>query len=321
MASTVPTRRPALARRWLTTARWLIPAPVRAFCALLWDTVQRFVDDDALTLAGHIAYTALFALFPFLIFLSTLAGVFGQGAAAQRFIGLGLESLPNEVATTLAPAIREITERPRTGLMTVSILVALWAASSGIEALRTALNTAYNAEAPPVFWRSRLQSLILTVLFAGGILLTMTAIVAGPFLWSLLEWVAIVPAFYGWLYGASHWLVGVIVLFGVVAMLYLLLPNRRLGFGDVAPGAAAAVALWAAGAGLFQLYLSQLGRYSVTYGSLGGIVVTLLFFYITACIFILGAELNAALQRRLAARRAAAAAGRAARLAATGGSG
>jgi membrane protein len=301
--------------------RRLIPAPVRALFALLWDTVQRFLEDDALTLAGHIAYTALFALFPFLIFLSTLAGVIGQGAAAQRFIGIGLESLPDEVATTLAPAISEITERPRAGLMTVSILVALWAASSGIEALRSALNAAYNAEAPPVFWRSRLQSLVLTALFAGGILLTMIAIVAGPFLWSLLEWIAIVPAFYGWLYGASRWLVGVVVLFGVIAVLYLLLPNRQLGFADVAPGAAVAVALWAGGASLFQLYLAQLGRYTVTYGSLGGIVVTLLFFYLTACIFIFGAELNAALQRRFAARRAAAIAGRAARLAGAGGSG
>lgn len=289
--------------------------PIRAFFALLWDTAERFLEDDALTLAGHIAYTALFALFPFLIFLSTLAGVIGQGAAAQRFIGIGLESLPAEVATTLAPAIREITERPRTGLMTVSILVALWAASSGIEALRTALNAAYNAEAPPAFWRARLQSLLLTVMFAGGILLTMTAIVVGPFLWSLLEWIAIVPAFYGWLYSASSWLVGVVVLFAVVAILYLLLPNRQLSFADVAPGAAAAVLLWGAGATLFQLYLAQLGRYSVTYGSLGGIVVTLLFFYLTACIFILGAELNAALQRRLAARRAAAVGQRAARLA------
>jgi membrane protein len=279
------------------------------------DTIVRFVENDALTYSGHIAYTALFALFPFLIFLTTLAGFVGQGASAQRFIALGLESLPQEVADTLGPAIREITNQRRTGLMTASIVIAIWVASNGLEALRTALNAAYGAEAPQAFWWARLQSLMLTILLAGGILLTMTAIVAGPFLWQLMEWIAIVPAFYGWLYQASRWLVGVVVLFVVVAALYRMLPNRTLGFLDVAPGALVAVILWGIGASLFQLYLAQLGRYSVTYGSLGGIVITLLFFYISACIFILGAELNAALQRRLAARRAAVAAARAARLA------
>lgn len=302
-------------KRWGRSAYGKMPAPIRAVFGVIRDTVVRFVEDDAFTYSGHIAYTALFSLFPFLIFMTTLAGVIGQGAAAQRFIGLGLQSLPVDVAETLGPAIREITERPRTGLMTASILIGLVVASNGIEALRAALNTAYSAEAPQAVVWARLQSLLLTILLAGGILLTMVAIVAGPFLWDLMEWIAIVPAFYGWLYQASRWLVAVVVLFVVVAVLYRVLPNRVLGFADVAPGALVAVVLWGIGASMFQLYLSQLGRYSVTYGSLGGIVVTLLFFYISACIFILGAEMNAALQRRLAARRAASASERAARLA------
>jgi membrane protein len=284
---------------------WLRHAaqPVMFAGKVLWDAVVHFANDNSLILAGYIAYMTLFAMFPFLIFLTTVGGVIGQGEAATLFIEYLMESVPAEVALTLRPSITEITERPRTGLMTLSILVALWVASSGIEALRSALNEAYNAEQFPAIWKARLQSLGLTVLFTFGIIATMISIVAGPFIWSMLEWALIIPSFYGWLYGVSRYVFGVIVLYGIVALLYFTLPNRSLRKREVFPGAALAVALWLGSLSLFSFYLANMASYSVTYGSLGGIVVTLLFFYVSACIFIFGAEVNAALRRRLVARR------------------
>lgn len=283
---------------------------------ITWDALFHFLNDNSLIIAGYIAYMSLFALFPFLIFLTTLGGVLGQSEAATRVVELGLQSLPPEVASTLEPSIRDITERPRTGLMTISIVVALWVASSGIEALRVALNEAYNAEQYPAIWRARLQSLILTIVFAIGILLTMVAIVAGPFIWSMVEWMLIIPSFYGWLYSLSRYFFGVVVLFGIVVALYYLLPNRSLKRREVFPGAVIAVAVWVVTASLFSYYLSSLANYSVTYGSLGGIVVTLLFFYVSACIFIFGAEINAAVRRHHVAVRAAASADKAAKVSA-----
>jgi membrane protein len=278
---------------------------------VLWDAIVHFVNDNSLTIAGHIAYMTLFALFPFLIFVTTLGGYLGQAEAAARFIEYLLEGLPPEVASTLEPAVREITREPRTGLMTVSIVVTLWVASSGLEALRVALNEAYNAEQAPAIWWARLQSLGLTILFAIGILLAMIAIVAGPFIWAVLEWVLVLPDFYGWLYGISRYVFGVVILYIIIAVLYSVLPNRSLRKGEVLPGAAIAVGLWVGTASLFSIYLANLGRYTVTYGSLGGIVVTMLFFYVSACIFIFGAEINAAWRRREVARRAAATANKA----------
>jgi len=289
-------------------------ASIRVAARVFWDAVVHFVNDNALMYAGYIAYTTIFALFPFLIFLTTLGGVIGQGEAAARFIEYVLEGVPAEVAQTLEPAIEEITSRPRTGLMTISILVALWVASSGLEALRAALNEAYNAEQAPAIWRARLQSLALTVMFALGIIFSMVAIVAGPFIWAVLEWILVVPSFYGWLYGASRYVIGLIVLYLIVVALYYVLPNRSLRRHEVLPGAAVAVVLWVVAASLFSYYLTNLGRYSLTYGSLGGIVVTLLFFYLNACIFIFGAEINAAWRRREVARRVHASAERAARM-------
>ena len=273
-----------------------------------WEALVHFANDNSLILAGYIAYMTLFAMFPFIIFLTTVGGVLGQGEAAARFIDYLLTGIPAEVAVTLEPAIREITERPRTGLMTISIVIALWVASSGLEALRSALNEAYNAEQYPAIWKARLQSLLLTVLFTVGIILSMVSIVAGPFIWSMIEWVLIIPSFYGWMYGLSRYVFGVIVLYVIIVILYFVLPNRSLRKREVFPGAALAVALWIGSASLFSIYLSNMGSYSVTYGSLGGIVVTLLFFYVSACIFIFGAEFNAALRRRNVAARAAASA-------------
>lgn len=280
--------------------------PLRTAGKVLWDAVVHFVNDNSLTIAGHIAYMTLFALFPFIIFITTLGGFLGQAEAAARFIEYLLEGLPAEVAVTLEPAVREITREPRTGLMTVSIVVTLWVASSGLEALRVALNEAYNAEQAPAIWWARLQSLGLTILFAVGIILAMIAIIAGPFIWAVLEWVLALPDFYGWLYGVSRFAFGIVILYIVIAVLYFVLPNRSLRKSEILPGAAVAVGLWILSASLFSLYLANLGRYTVTYGSLGGIVVTLLFFYVSACIFIFGAEINAAYRRHEVARRAAA---------------
>jgi len=299
--------------RWIRIPSRLQPVaqPVVFAGKVLWEAIVHFANDNSLILAGYIAYMTLFAMFPFLIFLTTVGGVIGQGEAATRFIEYLLSSIPSEVAVTLAPSINEIMERPRTGLMTVSILIALWVASSGLEALRSALNEAYNAEQYPAIWKARLQSLGLTILFTFGIILSMISIVAGPFIWSMLEWALIIPSFYGWLYSVSRYVFGVIVLYGIVVILYFILPNRSLRKREVFPGAALAVGLWIGSASLFSVYLSNMASYSVTYGSLGGIVVTLLFFYVSACIFIFGAEVNAALRRRTVAMRAHASAERA----------
>jgi membrane protein len=261
---------------------------------------MHFIDDGGTVLAGSIAFTSLFALFPFLIFLTTLAGEFGQEEAARGFIDLALDGLPPEVVSTIRPAIDQVVEVRRTGLMTVSILVAVWTASSGLEALRTALNYAYGIEEPrPIWWR-RLQSIVFTIIMSISILVLMIVIVAGPFIWDFLVYLFKVPESWSWLYTGARYLFAVLLLYAVVALLYQWLPNRHLHRHEILPGAAVTVVTWLITASLFSLYLQNLGRFSVTYGSLGGIVVTLMFFYLSAAIFIFGAEINGAWRRAVA---------------------
>jgi membrane protein len=288
-------------------------ASLRIGAAILWRAIVHFINDGGTTQAGSIAFTTLFALFPFLIFLTTLAGEFGQEEAARRFVDLWLEGLPAEVGSAIRPAIDQVVNVRRTGLMTVSILVAVWTASSGLEALRTALNYAYGIEESRPFWLLRLQSIVFTIIMSAAILVLMVVVVAGPFIWDFLVHLLKVPPSWGWTYTAVRYLLAVLVLYAVVALLYQWLPNRHLRGYEILPGAAVTVVAWLITASLFSLYLQNLGRFSVTYGSLGGIVVTLMFFYLSAAIFIFGAEVNGAWRRDVAARLRAERAARARR--------
>jgi membrane protein len=262
-----------------------------------------------MTYAGHIAFMTLFSLFPFLIFLFTLAGEIGQTEAARDFVTIALGALPEEVSEVIRPAIENVISTRRTGLMTISILASLWAVSSGIESLREALNAAYGVEDPRPIWFCRLQSLAFTVIFSVAIIVVILVLVIGPVIWSYIQPHLNVPWEWGWFYETLRYIIGVGLLYLVVALLYRWLPSRHLPRREVLPGAAVTVLLWLILASLFSIYLQNLGRFSVTYGSLGGIVATLLFFYLSALIFIFGAEINSARRRaeaeRLRAERAA----------------
>jgi membrane protein len=288
--------------------RWLARRLVLGV-RIVWQAIVHLVNDGGMTYAGHIAFMTLFSLFPFLIFLFTLAGELGQTEAAREFVTLALHALPKEVSQVIQPAIEGVISTRRTGLMTISILTSLWAVSSGIEALREALNKAYGVEDPRPIWFCRLQSLAFTIIFSISIIVVMLVLVIGPVAWSYIMPRLKVPWEWGWFYEALRYFIAVALLYLVVALLYRWLPSRHLPRREVLPGAAVTVLLWLILASLFSLYLQNLGRFSVTYGSLGGIVITLMFFYLSAVIFVFGAEINSARRRaeaeRLRAERAA----------------
>lgn len=265
---------------------------------ITWQAIRHFLFEDGFIVAGYIAFTALFALFPFLIFLLALAGFLGQGEAANDSIELALDLVPHEVARVLRPAIEDIRNQATPGLMTLSIALSLWFASSGIESLRHALDRAYGVEGEPNFVWARAKSILLTAVTASSVLVVMIVLIGGPFIRDLLEWMAQRRLFDHDLYFFVRYAFGLLLLFGVTLLLHLVLPNAELRLSDVLPGVLISVVFWVEGALLYSFYLANFARYSVTYGSLGGIVLTLFFFYISAAIFIFGAQINAAVRRK-----------------------
>ncbi|HEV2673639.1 MAG TPA: YihY/virulence factor BrkB family protein [Aliidongia sp.] len=273
--------------------RWTIGTVAR----LVGDAGWRLLQHEGFELSGYIAFTAILALFPFLIFLTALAGFIGDASSADRIISTLFELSPSDVAHVLAPILRDVLTQQHGGLMTVSILFALWTASSGVEALRTLLNRCYDVKETRAFWRTRPESVVIVIGGAGLALILSVALVLGPVIWNVVtDYLPIDGAWYlPWVvlrYGLAALLVS-----GCLVGLHRMLPNCRQSMRRVWPGAAVTALLWLATAALFSVYVDHFASYSVTYGSLGGVIMTLMFFYISAIIFAFGAELNAGLAR------------------------
>lgn len=277
--------------------------PVRA---VLREAIEEFFFGDSLILAGYVAFTALFAAFPFLIFLLSLAGLAGQTEAVSRSIELALELMPPEVASVLRPAVEDVVRGASAGVLTVSIVLSVWFASSGLESLRHAVNHAFKVPDPPHFLVSRLQSILLTVASAAVILIATVALVGWPVAQEVVAWLSERTVFERNLYALARYGLGVGLVFALICTLYLVLPAIDLRLADVLPGAVVAVAAWTGLAEAFSWYLRNFARYNLIYGSLAGVVLTLFFFYISAALFIFGAVLNSAIRRQRSERARAA---------------
>jgi len=258
-----------------------------------WRAILRFLDHEGLELAGYIAFSVLLALFPFILFLVALSGFIGQSAAVQEFMIFAFDYLPVEVGRALYPVVSDIVlNPPASGIMTFSMIGTLWVASSGVEALRTALDRAYGVPEPRAFWLRRLQGLGFVFGGAGGVFVVILLIVVGPLAWDAA--MAIAPVIFEMegTFNIVRYGIGSLSLLVVIWCLYRLLPNVRQRWINALPGAIFAAASWLFVATVYSMYLSNVTNYTVTYGSLGGIIGALMFFFFTAIIFIYGAELN-----------------------------
>jgi len=277
-------------------SRW-IEIPYRA----AWRLVMQ---DEGLELSGYIAFTAFFSLFPFVIFLAALAGFLGDRETADQFIEEMFRFMPTDVAETLAPAVREVMGARQGGLLTVGILTTLWFASNGIEALRTGLNRAYGVSEERPIWRLRLQSIAFVI--AGGLIIFFLslAVILGPLIWRVLGPTLDELLGTQLVFISLRYLVAALLLWGGLMLLHRWLPNTKQAYLRVLPGVCATTVLWLAGASLFSWYIGNLTDYSAFYGSLGGVAITLFFFYVSAIIFIFGGELNAVWRARTGRRPA-----------------
>lgn len=265
---------------------------------LLINTGRAMINSLSFELAGHIAYTGLLAIFPFLIFLAALAGFLGTSAGGLASVESMLDLLPQDVAKTLSPVIHEVIDSRDGGLLTLGLLGALWVASNGIDALRIALNTAYDIDEQRPWWLIKLGS--IGAIIVGGVvfLLLSVLVILGPVIWKGLLWLFPLGAGDKWAYSAVRYLLAVLLLGSALLALHRWLPGRRLALRSLLPGVIISTVLWLLAASLFSLYVAELGSYSATYGSLGGVIITLVFFYVSAVLFIFGAELNSTLLRR-----------------------
>jgi membrane protein len=266
----------------------------------LREVVWRFNDDQGTVLAGYLAYSAMLSFMPFLIFATALTGFIVGPQEGRAALDLLFEAVPEHVARTLEPVVREVIGQRRGGILTLSALGAIWAASNGIEALRVGLDHAYDVDDSRHVALSR--AIAILVVLAGFMIFVALGvlIILAPLAFRLVEaWAGIdVPA------GAdiARYAVAIAILWAALWMVHRFLPSRPMRGFVLWPGILASMVIWVMMATAFSIYLSYTPFYSVTYGTLAGVILTLLFFYLTGVALIFGAQVNAtANARRMAA--------------------
>ncbi len=252
------------------------------------DTIRQ----DGIEHAGYLAFLSIFSLFPFLIFLISIVGFFGASEMGAQIVHTILLAAPREMVETLAPRINEIISGPPQSFLTIAIIGVIWTASSSVEGCRTILNRAYRiAFPPPYLWRrfiSILEFFVITFSIVIGIIIF---IIVPTFLKEVEGAFSLNLNFdYDFFY--LRQLAIFVVLISATSLLYYALPNAKQKISQTVPGSIVVVLLWVSLEKGFSFYLENFHQFNLVYGSLAGIIVSLMFFYLISLAFIFGAEFN-----------------------------
>jgi membrane protein len=270
----------------------------RAYRIVL-DAFYAFNDDDGWAIASHIALSALMALFPFLIFVTALAALFGTKELADQTVFLLLESWPKEVAEPISAAIHDVLTNLRTDALTFGVVFAVYFSSSGIESLRIGLNRAYGVRETNPWWWTRIESILYVFLGAVSLLALAFLIVLGPLIWATAMKYAPWLAPFAGVVDLTRYGLTALVLVVALIVAHKWLPAGRRSFVEIAPGILVTLVLWIAAGALFGSYLSEFAYTYVTYyAGLASAMIALVFLYVTASIFVYGGELNAEIRKR-----------------------
>ncbi|MET0998453.1 MAG: YihY/virulence factor BrkB family protein, partial [Marmoricola sp.] len=272
----------------------------RSWFYVLRKTMHEFTEDQCTDLAAALTYYAVLAVFPAALALVSLLGVFGQ---ADESVDKVVETLSplvsNDMLGTVEPALRQIAESDAAGTaLVIGVLAALWSASGYVGAFGRAMNRIYEIDEGRPFWKLRPIMLLLTfvaVLLAAVALLML--IVSGPVAESIGNVLGIGDAaLTAW--SIAKWPVLALIVILVVGLLYYTTPNvQQPKFRWISVGAAVAILIWVLASVGFAFYVANFGSYNKTYGSLAGVIVALLFLWITNLALLFGGELDAELER------------------------
>ena len=271
---------------------------MREAAAIVIDAIGKFLVDDGWPISSNIALALLTSLFPFLIFVTALASFFGSQDLSDEAAQLLFGAWPPEVAGPIAREVHNVLTAPRGGLLTFGAVLALYFSSSALEALRTGLDRAYDFVDTRPWWLLRLQSIAFMAFASFALLALAFLVVLGPLIWSRV--IAVAPGLASMYTLVTFARLGIATIALAVTLLlaHLWLPAKRLRLVDVAPGVIVTFVCSVGFGEAFGIYLSEFARnYVTTYAGLASVMITLVFLYSLAAIFVFGGELNAAIMR------------------------
>lgn len=259
-------------------------------------TVRESIDDDVLGLAAQLSYYFFLALFPAILFLLALASYFPLANVTDD-IGRAIGPFVSpQVLELIQDQMRRLANNESGGLLTLGVVGALWSSSAAIVSSVSALNRAYDIDESRPWWKVRLLAIALTLGVALLVLVAFALVLAGP-TWAeslgrLTGWGA--PFTWGWL--VLQWPLVFLLVSTGIGLVYYFGPDADQDWAWITPGAIVATALWLVVSLLFKLYIANFTDYNASYGSVGGVIVLLLWFYVSGLAILVGAELNAEIE-------------------------
>lgn len=265
---------------------------------IILPAIRNYILHQSANQAGSLAFSWLLAMFPLLILLSAAAGFVGQPGDAAALADRVMDYAPQVVRDAMQPVIDQVLAQRNQALLTIGVMGTLWTASSGLQAVRSALNRSYGIKRGLPFWKARMKVTLFTVIVGAGIVATFSSVIIMPYLWRLLQTNVGVGQDALWLRNSVRYGSAFLVLTTLYALLYGWLPDIRQRLYTVMPGAIVGAALWVAAAATLAYTLRTAGKLALVYGSFAGVVATLVFLYISATTLIFGAEINAVLREK-----------------------
>lgn len=252
--------------------------------------------------AAQLAYYFIFALFPMLAFMVTLAAYLPTANVVSSVLERASYVMPEQSVALLEDQLSALTQKTHLRILTVGFLVAWWSASQGVNALRTALNLAHDVKESRPFWKTQGLALLITLSGAVLIVLGFTGVVLGGKAGHWLAEKLDVGGEYLKLWFWLRWPITAALLMLSLALTYYLLPDVKQRFRFITLGSAVSTIGWLAATWGFTKFVEHFGNYNVMYGAIGGVIILLTWFYISGLLFILGGEINAILEHPSPAR-------------------
>ena len=258
--------------------------------------IKEFSNDDVPLLAAAQAYYYILSFVPMIVLIFAILPYLNINPTQAIEV---IESvMPSATVEVFEEQIISILTEPNGGLLTVGIIGTIWSASNGMNAFITAQNVAYNVKDNRSFIKKRILSIGLTFGIIIALLVALVLPVFGDLLISTIGTLIYMPSEIEMLVRVLRWVVSIIIIVIIFSALYHFAPNIKLPFKNAVPGAVFSTVAWQLTSLGFSFYISNFANYSETYGSLGGVFMLMLWFYLIGIILVVGAELNAILYRK-----------------------
>lgn len=275
---------------------WTMTQKQPSIMTLGFEALRRLFADEAVPLAGNIAFRTLFSVFPFLIFLTALAGFFGNEALAEKVVTFLLSVAPEQLVHPLAAEIRSILTVPRTGLLSLAAVLTIWSAMAGVDSIRVGLNRAYDIkEHRNLFWLYG-QSVLFVIGSAIVLLVIALLIVFAPLALAALDRFAPDVSQNFTTLNQLRYPIAIVLLIAGLQLSHHILPAKKQKALAILPGVLLTVFVWVVLSSLFSYYLVNFNTFASTYSSLSGLFAAMFFLYLAALVLIFGGEVNRVIQ-------------------------